>query len=212
MHLIFLGPPACGKGTQSAILGQKGAYYHLSTGDLIRNEIASQTDLGMKIKETINSGALCSSQIVNELVEKDVEKHQQVSILFDGYPRKLDQAIYLDFLLKDTKGEIKRVFYFDIEADELVQRVLGRITCKSCGAIYNLHSSPTKEEGVCDNCGSNEMLRRGDDNKDVLLKRIQSFYDETAPLKDFYQERGILTVVDARAPVEQVTKQILNAL
>ncbi len=212
MHLIFLGPPACGKGTQSAILVQKYGYYHLSTGDLVRKEVATKSELGCKLKMCIEKGALGASEIVNELLKKDVENHKQMSILFDGYPRKLDQAEFLDSVVELSDGVLKRVFYFDIDADELYKRILGRVTCNDCGAVYNLQTKPPKEEGVCDSCGGCRLTRRGDDNEEILKNRIQSFFEETAPLKDFYLKRGILTVVNARAPVEVVTEQIVNAL
>lgn len=212
MHLVFLGPPACGKGTQSAILVQKYNYYHLSTGDLLRKEIATGSDLGQALKKTIEQGALGSSEIVNKLLKKDIENHKQMSILFDGYPRKMDQAIFLDSALQENKSDLKRVFYFDINADELLQRVLNRVSCNTCGAVYNLQTNPLKEERVCDNCGSHDLVRRVDDTEEVLKSRIQSFYEETAPLKDFYQERAILTVVNARASLNEVTKQIINLL
>lgn len=211
MHLVFLGPPACGKGTQSAIL-EKYGYYHLSTGDLLRKEIGTGSDLGKELKQNIEKGILGSSEIVNKLLKKDIENHREMSILFDGYPRKLDQAIFLDSVLEENKDALKRVIYFDIDADELLKRVLSRVTCSACGAVYNLQTNPPKEEGVCDNCGGHDLARRGDDTEEVLKKRVQSFYEETAPLKDFYQKRGILTVVNARASLDEVTQQIVNVL
>jgi len=212
MHLVFLGPPACGKGTQSAILVQKYGYYHLSTGDLMRTEVATGSELGKTIKLNIEKGVLAASEIVNELLKKDVENHKQMCILFDGYPRKIDQAKFLDSVLEKNKGTLKSVFYFDIDAEELFQRILSRVTCKACGAVYNLRTNPPKEDGVCDSCGSHELVRRGDDNEEILKNRIQSFFEETAPLKEFYQKREILTVINAREPVEIVTEQIINAL
>lgn len=212
MHLVFLGPPACGKGTQSAILVERYGYYHLSTGDLLRKEIATGSNLGQQLKKNIEKGILGSSEIVNELLKKDIENHRQMSILFDGYPRKIDQAIFLDSVLEENKDALKRVIYFDIDANELLQRVLSRITCGACGAVYNLQTNPPKEDGVCDSCGGHDLVRRGDDTEEVLKKRIQSFYEETAPLKDFYQKRGILTVVNARASLDEVTQQIVNVL
>lgn len=212
MHLVFLGPPACGKGTQSAILVEKYGYYHLSTGDLIRKEIAIGSVLGQELKKNIEKGILASSEIVNKLLKKDIENHRQMSILFDGYPRKMDQAVFLDSVLEENKGALKRVIYFDIDADELLQRVLSRVTCNACRAVYNLQTNPPKEEGICDSCGGHDLVRRGDDTEEVLKKRIQSFYEETTPLKDFYQKRGILTVVNARASLDEVTQQIVNVL
>jgi len=211
MHLIFLGPPACGKGTQSAILKKEHGYYHLSTGDLIRKEVTAETEIGRKLKACTETGALGASEIVNELLKKDVENHRQMGILFDGYPRKQDQAEFLDSVIRENDGVLKHVFYFDIDANELYKRILGRITCNDCGIVYNLQTNPPKEEGICD-CCKGQLVRRNDDNESVLKNRIQSFFEETAPLKDFYQKRGILAVINARAPVELVTEQIINAL
>lgn len=212
MHVVFIGPPACGKGTQSDILVKKYNFHHLSTGDLLRREAASGSDLGNQLKVTLEKGALANTELVNQAIKKDIEKYSKKSILFDGYPRKQDQALFLDKIIAETGGEIKRVFYFDIGENELLQRVLNRITCKDCGAVYNLQTNPPKKEGVCDNCGAENFVRRNDDSEAILKNRLKYFYEETALLKDFYQLQGILTVVDARAPVEKVTEQIVSAL
>ena len=212
MHVVFLGPPACGKGTQSEILVKKYGYHHLSTGDLLRKESASGSDLGNLLKLTLENGALAPTDLVNRAIKKDIEKYSKNSILFDGYPRKIDQAIFLDDMVAKTNGKIKRVFYFDIEVNDLLQRILNRITCKDCGAVYNLQTNPPKKEGVCDNCASANFVKRGDDNEAILKNRFKYFLEETAPLKEFYQERGILTMIDASASLENVTEQIVNAL
>lgn len=212
MQVIFLGPPACGKGTQSSVLVEKFGYKHLSTGDLIRSEIANATAIGNDLKNTINTGNLVDSKIVNQLVEKYVEMHTGISVLFDGYPRTIDQALFVDGLLEKHSMKIKRVFYFDIEPNELMKRILNRVSCAECGAVYNLSTNPTKVEGVCDSCGGTNLVRRADDNEAILANRINSYFTETKPLKDLYLQRGLLTVVDAKLPVHKVTEQIVNAL
>lgn len=212
MHVVFLGPPACGKGTQSDVLVKKYGFHHLSTGDLLRKEAESGSDLGDKLKITLEKGELASTELVNQVIKKDIEKYSKTSILFDGYPRKVDQAIFLDEIIAATGDKIKKVFYFDIEENELLQRILNRITCKDCGAVYNLQTNPPKNEGVCDNCAGTNFVKRNDDNEAILKNRLKYFFEETALLKDFYQKRGILTVLDARAPVEKVTEQIISAL
>ena len=212
MHVVFLGPPACGKGTQSDILVKKYGFHHLSTGDLLRKECQSGSDLGNKLKATLENGALAPTELVNQAIKKDIEKYSKTSILFDGYPRKEDQALFLDKIIAETNGKIKRVFYFDIGENELLQRILNRITCKDCGAVYNLQTNPPKKDGVCDNCVGTTFVRRDDDSEAILKNRLRYFFEETALLKDFYQERGILTVINARAPVEEVTEQIVSAL
>ncbi len=212
MHLVFLGPPACGKGTQSEILVKKYGYHHLSTGDILRKESASGSELGNLLKLTLANGALAPTDLVNKAIKKDIEKYSKNSILFDGYPRKIDQAHFLDDIIAETNGEIRRVFYFDIDVNDLLQRILNRVTCKDCGAVYNLQTNPPKKEGVCDNCASTNFVKRGDDNEAILENRFKYFLEETAPLKEFYQKRGILTVIDASAPLKNVTEQIVNAL
>ncbi len=212
MHVVFLGPPACGKGTQSAILVKKYGYHHLATGDLLRKEAASGSELGSQLKSAVERGILGPSELVNQVIKKDIEKYSKNSILFDGYPRKIDQGIFLDQVVAETDGKIKRVFYFDVDANQILQRILSRITCKDCGAVYNLQTTPPKKEGVCDDCAGNHLVQRSDDNEAILKNRFKYFLEETAPLKEFYQERGILTVIDARAPLEEVTTQIVNAL
>ena len=212
MHVVFLGPPACGKGTQSEILVKQYGYHHLSTGDLLRKESASGSDLGIQLKSAVEYGELASSELVNKVIKKDIEKYSKSSILFDGYPRKIDQGVFLDQIISETNCTIKRVFYFDLGVEDILKRIINRITCKDCGAVYNLHTNPTKEEGICNNCGGKSLMQRGDDNEAVLKNRFKYFLEETAPLKEFYQERGILTVIDAREPLEKVTTQIINAL
>ncbi len=212
MHVVFLGPPACGKGTQAELLVKKYGFHHLSTGDLLRKESASGSELGNQLKVTLEKGALAPTELVNKAIKKDIEKYSGNSILFDGYPRKIDQALFLDQILAETNGKIEKVFYFDIEAEELLQRILNRITCKDCGAVYNLQTNPPKKEGVCDSCASTNLIKRNDDNEAILKNRFKYFLEETSVLKDFYQKRGILTVLDARASLEKVTEQIVNAL
>ncbi len=212
MHVVFLGPPACGKGTQAEVLVKKYGFHHLSTGDLLRKESASGSELGNQLKVTLEKGALAPTELVNKAIKKDIEKYSENSILFDGYPRKVDQALFLDQILSETNGKIEKVFYFDIDAEELLQRILNRITCKDCGAVYNLQTNPPKKEGVCDSCAGTNLVKRNDDNEAILKNRFKYFLEETSVLKDFYQKRGILTVLDARAPLEKVTEQIVNAL
>jgi adenylate kinase len=212
MHVVFLGPPACGKGTQAEVLVKKYGFHHLSTGDLLRKEADSGSELGNQLKLTLEKGALAPTELVNKAIKKDIEKYSENSILFDGYPRKIDQALFLDQILAENNGKIEKVFYFDIDAEELLQRILNRISCKDCGAVYNLQTNPPKKEGVCDSCAGANLVRRDDDSEAILKNRFKYFLEETALLKDFYQKRGILTVLDARAPLEKVTEQIVNAL
>ena len=179
---------------------------------MIRSEIANATSIGNDLKNTINTGNLVDSKIVNQLVEKYVEMHTGISVLFDGYPRTIDQALFVDGLLEKHSMKIKRVFYFDIEPNELMKRILNRVSCAECGEVYNLATNPTKVEGVCDSCGGTNLVRRADDNEAVLANRINSYFTETKPLKDLYLQRGLLTVVDAKLPVHKVTEQIVNAL
>lgn len=211
-HVVFLGPPACGKGTQARFLVEKFSYKYISTGDLIRAEMKSLSKESSEIKETIHTGRLINSDIVNSLVQKCIEKNDKMSVLFDGYPRTIDQALFIDGVLKSRNEKIDSVFCFEINYDELIERVLNRFSCSGCGFVYNVVTNTTKIEGVCDFCGGKDFIRRGDDSEMVLKNRIESYVAETEPLKAFYKKQNLLKIVDARESISAVREQILNRL
>lgn len=197
-NIIFIAPPAAGKGTQSEILMSKYGYVHISTGDLLRNEVESKSELGLKLTEIMSSGELVSDEIVTELLRKRLsEKDTETGFILDGYPRNIAQAKILDDLLKNLGKEIGAVIYLDMDINTAMHRALGRLTCPECGRGYNKYEEATKpkDEGLCDDCKI-ALTSRSDDNEDTFKIRFNAYIENTEPLLDYYKELGILNVID----------------
>jgi len=212
MIVVLLGPPGSGKGTQAHYLEQRYDFLHLATGDLMRAEIAMSTPLGEEIRSTVESGGFPNDEIVIQLVDKILQKQQKKNIIFDGFPRTVNQALALDSLLGVKNLKADMVLYFNIDLSKLLQRVTGRSVCANCGAVYHDVNKPPKVKGICDDCGSNKFDRRQDDTQEVLEKRIKIYNQETAPIREYYKERGILTEIDASQDMEQVYKTVIESL
>ncbi|MCX7338719.1 MAG: nucleoside monophosphate kinase [Alphaproteobacteria bacterium] len=212
MIVVFLGPPGCGKGTQASFLNKAFGFYHLSTGDEIRNEIREKTPLGLQIAEPYERGELLSDKIVLEIVEKIIAKHATKSILFDGFPRTLPQAQSLDDVLGKHHLQVDAVISFSVDDDLIVQRVLGRIVCGSCQSVYNTYTNPTKESGVCDHCGSQNFIRRTDDTEDALKTRLDLYKKTIEPVKEYYIKKEKLVNIDASKGAGEVTQSLLMDL
>lgn len=206
-HLILIGAPGSGKGTQAAKLVSDKSYKHVSTGDLLRGEIAKGTDLGKQVKAVVDSGALVSDDLVIQLIlaNTNLDKHQYV---FDGYPRNLAQAKTLDEQVLKNRPSL--AIFFEINVSKLVLRLTNRRTCKDCGAIYNLLTQRPSVTGVCDKCKGTNLVQRDDDKEEVILKRMAVFEENTQPVLDYYKNTKRLLVVDAEQPVETVYQQILS--
>jgi len=168
-HLVFIGAPGSGKGTQAAKFVADKHYKHVSTGDLLRGEIAKGTELGAEVKSLMDSGALVSDELVIKLLQANCELDSN-GYIFDGYPRNLAQAQTLD--REVLKGRPSLAVYFDIDVTKLVQRLTNRRTCKDCGAIYNLLTQRPKKAGTCDKCTGTNLVHRDDDKEDVIKKRM----------------------------------------
>jgi adenylate kinase len=208
-HLIFIGAPGSGKGTQAAKLVSENGLKHISTGDLLRSEIAKDSDLGKKVKSVLDSGELVSDDLVISLIlaNTDLDKN---SYIFDGYPRNLAQAQTLD---KDVlKGRASVAVYYEIDLAKLVLRLTNRRTCKDCGTIYNLLTQAPKKDGVCDKCGSTNMVHRDDDKEDVIKKRMSVFSENTQPVLDYYKSTNRLMTVNAENSIELLYEQISSQL
>lgn len=195
MYIVMLGAPGSGKGTIGKILSTDLKLVHVSTGDIFREQIIKNTDLGKKIKKYLDDGALVPDDVVIETVkarlsEKDVED----GAILDGFPRTVAQAEALRDFLKDNKPGAKRVaIELDVPDDEIIKRVVNRLICtnKSCGAIYNKVTKPPKQENVCDVCGS-PLKRRADDNKETVTKRLKIYHQNSKDLIDFYKNNNAL--------------------
>jgi len=208
-HLILLGAPGSGKGTQAHNLVTKLNYLHVSTGNLLRAEIAKESELGKEVKSIMDSGLLVSDELVVRLlkVNLDVEKNKYI---FDGYPRNLNQAKTLDYEIIAT--EPSAAIYFDINVESLVERLSNRRTCSGCGTIYNLISKQPRVPGICDNCASHNLVQRVDDQKDVIVNRLKVFQETIKPVLDYYQETARLIKINADKSEAEIFKQILTNL
>lgn len=204
-HLIFIGAPGSGKGTQAAKFVADRNFKHISTGDLLRAEIAKQSDLGKEVKKVMDEGQLVSDDLVIRLLQANTDLSAS-QYIFDGYPRNIAQAQTLD--REVLKGTQSLSVYFEIDTARLVARLTNRRTCKTCGAIYNLISKKPKITGVCDQCGGTNLVQRDDDKEDVIKNRLQVFQETVAPVLKYYQDLGRLMRVDAEKSVDELFNQI----
>lgn len=202
-NIIFIAPPAAGKGTQSQMLKEKFNYNHLSTGDMLRESIASGSELGVLVKNIIDKGELVSDEVMINLIKEKLTDLQGKPFILDGFPRTLNQAKALDNLINDYE-----VIYLDLSEEEAIFRIVNRLTCK-CGKSYNLvvEALKPKVEGICDNCGES-LVKRGDDNEESFKVRYESFLNNTKPLMEYYEEKGVLHKIDVNRNVEDIFKDI----
>ncbi|MDO4341652.1 MAG: nucleoside monophosphate kinase [bacterium] len=205
-NIIFIAPPAAGKGTQSELLISKYDYEHISTGDLLRNEIKSGSDLGKELDSMMKSGSLISDEIVNKLLINALSSITKPFIL-DGYPRTISQALKLDEILASLNKSVDVVVYLDVEEELAMKRATGRLSCKSCNRIYHKYFSKPKVEGICDDCGSS-LISRADDTPDTFKVRYDTYMSNTKPLLDFYSNKNILVRVDANKEAKETFSEI----
>lgn len=209
-NVIFIAPPAAGKGTQSERLMEIG-YEHISTGDMLREEINKNTVLGREINEIITKGKLVSDELVFELITNKITNLSKPFIL-DGFPRTINQAKLLDELFQKLNITNYEVVYLDVSLDVALKRALGRLTC-SCGSSYNIYNENLKPklENICDKCGK-VLVKRNDDNEESFKVRFETFLNNIEPIKDFYREKDRLHVIDTMLSTEEVTDRIKGIL
>ena len=215
-NLILIAAPGAGKGTLSNDLLAKYDYVHISTGDLLREQVAKGDELGKKIQEYQVAGKLVPSEIVYEALEKKLNDPAcENGYILDGFPRNLDQAKEYDKILERLKRDLGIVIVLDIPKEDLIKRITGRFTCKDCGEIHNIYSEELKpvKEGICNKCGG-ELTQRKDDNLESFEVRYQTYLESTEPLIDYYKEKGVLHVIDSSKgheyTLEQAEKLISN--
>ncbi len=199
INLILLGAPGSGKGTQSAMLVEKKGYKHISTGNLLRSEIANESELGLRVKEVMESGQLVSDELVVELLKSNLDLDNSAYI-FDGYPRNHEQAKTLSEILD---GSDYSAVFFKLDTEKLVSRLDNRRVTKDGKHIYNLISNPPKTSGVCDVTGE-PLLQRDDDKEEVVRKRMEVFESTIEPVLAFYRNQGKLVEIDANTSLEIV--------
>ena len=211
MNIVLLGGPGSGKGTVSNLLEQTQKMGHIATGDMFREEIKKETELGKKAQEYMDKGNLVPDEItINMLKEKVNEFSETNGIVFDGFPRNKKQAQALEEMLKDQDQKIDIVLFLDIPDEDIVYRTVKRRICsnKECGAIYNLEYKKPKVDGICDICGS-ELIQRKDDNEETIRERLKVYHEQSKELLDYYEEKGLLYKVKLYANVN-ITKEMIT--
>lgn len=212
MNFIFLGSPGAGKGTQAALLSEKLGIPHISTGDMLREELKKGTSLGLKVKAFMAKGELVPDQMILEVMKKRLEeKDCEAGFILDGFPRTLVQAEGLDALLKEINKRIDEVVKIRVSKGTVVKRLSARLVCPRCGADYNLETRPPKQAGICDLCGG-ILEQRIDDREDVILNRLQVYEKQTQPVESYYQEQGKLLEINGEKDKDLVLQEILNSI
>ena len=212
MKLILIGAPGSGKGTQAKYLTEKYNVPQISTGDLLRAAVTAQTPLGRQAKTIMDAGQLVPNDIVIGMIRERIARPDaDQGFVLDGFPRNIAQAQALDSILDKLGRPIDAVLHFDVDAEMLIQRMIGRLNCISCGALFNLFTQPPEVDDKCDNCGG-VLNHRSDDNEETIERRLTIFDRLTQPLNDYYKQKGILNILEAHGDVAEVTKRVKSAL
>lgn len=203
-----MGLPGAGKGTQAEKIVQKYQIPHISTGDMFRQAIKDETELGLKAKSYMDKGELVPDEVTVGIVRERLSKDDcQSGFLLDGFPRTVPQAESLEEILKDLNKKVDYCIHIDVDQDLLTERLTGRRVCKSCGATYHLVYNPPKTEDVCDKCGG-ELYQRDDDNEETVKNRLEVNIGQMKPLLDFYKERNVLKTIDGNQEIDKVFEDI----
>jgi len=209
---VLLGPPGAGKGTQAAIIAEKCGIPHISSGNIFRENLEKDTELGKQARAFMEKGELVPDDITIGMVEDRLLNADCANgALLDGFPRTPAQAEALAAFLTDHQGEIFCVPFINVDSDELIERLSGRWTCKAEGHVYHSKYNPPKNEGVCDLDGS-ALYQRNDDKRETVQQRIEVYFKQTAPLIDFYKERGLLVEIDGAKSIDEVTQAVLRVV
>lgn len=213
MRLVLVGPPGAGKGTQAKFIAEHLQVPKISTGDIFRANVSEGTPLGLQAKAFMDRGDLVPDAITVDMVRLRLgEADAGHGFLLDGYPRNVPQATVLDDVLLESAGaKLDVVLELVVEKDEVVRRLSGRRTCRSCNHIWHVDFDPPAQPGVCDLDGG-ELYQRDDDQADTVLNRLDVYDEQTAPLTTWYAERGLLVGIDATGPVDDVTQRAIDAL
>jgi len=210
--IVLLGPPGAGKGTQAQIVAKTLELAHVSSGDIFRENLKNQTELGKLAKTFMDRGALVPDDVTIAMIQDRLNRPDcNKGALLDGFPRTPAQAKALDEMLSANDQKISCVPYINVPAEILIERLSGRWTCPTCGFVYHQTFNPPKSEGICDKDQS-ELYQRADDKAETVKKRIDVYWEQTSPLIDYYQKSGLLQEIDGTQSIEVVTDQLLDAI
>ena len=212
MKIIMLGAPGAGKGTQAQMIAAKYHVPHISTGDIFRANIKNGTELGMEAKKYMDQGLLVPDELtVKILLDRVAKEDCKDGYVLDGFPRTIPQAEVLDKALAERGESIDYAVDVDVPDENIVKRMSGRRACLSCGATFHLEHVPPKEEGICDRCGK-ELVLRDDDKEETVLNRLKVYHDQTQPLIQFYKDKGVMQAVDGTKSMQEVFDAIVAIL
>jgi adenylate kinase len=210
--IVLLGPPGAGKGTQAEAISAKLCLPHISSGDIFRENLKNHTELGKMADTYINKGELVPDDVTIAMIRERLSRPDcRGGALLDGFPRTPHQAEALTIMLSEVYGEVSSVPYISVPDDVLIERLSGRWTCRQAGHVFHQKYNPPHQIGICD-FDSSELYQREDDKAETVKRRIRVYNEQTQPLVDYYQKRGVLIKVDGKKPIEQVTQDLLDAL
>ena len=205
---MLFGPPGAGKGTQAQRIMDSTGLPQVSTGDMLRAAVSAGTPTGIEAKKYMDAGLLVPDDVIIALIKDRIKEDDAVNgVMFDGFPRTIPQAEALASIT-----EVSHVIAIEVPDEKIVERICGRFTCAECGAVYHDTFNPTEFEGKCDACGSEDFKRRADDNADTVMSRLNAYHEQTSPLAEWYQSKGIFHVINGDREIDQITEDILSAL
>ena len=206
--IVLFGPPGAGKGTQAQRITDSTGLPQVSTGDMLRAAVSAGTKTGIEAKKYMDAGKLVPDDVIIALIEDRIKEEDAINgVMFDGFPRTVPQAEALASITK-----VSHVIAIEVPDEKIVERICGRFTCANCGSVFHDSFNPTSVDGVCDSCGSTEFKRRADDNADTVMSRLNAYHEQTSPLADWYESKGIFHVIDGDRDIDVITLDILNAL
>jgi adenylate kinase len=212
MDVILLGAPGAGKGTQAKALEEHSGLVHVASGDLFRSALRQGTELGMLAKSYMDRGELVPDEVVIRMImERIAQPDCQRGVIFDGFPRTIDQVAALTVELERQGRDLRAVLFLKVPEAMLLRRIAGRETCKTCGSTYNVYYFPSKRPDVCDECGG-RLYQRNDDNMETAQRRLGIYFAQTLPLIDHYRTQGLLREIDGQREITQVTQDMLHVM
>lgn len=213
MNLFLLGLPGAGKGTQAARIAKEYNIPHISTGDMFREAMKNETQLGLEAKKYMDAGELVPDEVTNGIVKERLEEDDaKDGFLLDGFPRTINQAEALDQMLSESNRSLDHALYINVDKSILMERLTGRFICSNCGATYHKINKLPEKEGVCDVCGSTEFYQRDDDKPETVERRIEVNENQTNDLVQFYNGKGIVEVIDGQQDPKDVFEEIKNLI